>query len=75
MSFQIRYTFAHLHLKMLAPVSEDICHERASTDTEEKKLLNEDCIFVFFAHKKFSYLHKIPSEPLMSHGLFNQSPY
>ncbi len=29
--------------------------ERASTDTEEKKLLNKVIILVFFAHKKFLY--------------------
>ncbi len=27
------------------------------TDTEEKKLLNKVIIFVFFVHKKYSYLN------------------
>ncbi len=37
-------------------------------------MLNAIVIFVFFAQKLFSWLHKITVEPLMLHGLFYQSP-
>ncbi len=39
-----------------------------------EELLNKVVIFVFFAHKVFSKLRKIPFEPL-PHRLFQQCPY
>ncbi len=52
------------------------CHERTSTrETVERKMWNKIVIFVFFAQKVFSWLHKITVDRLMSHGLLCRSSW
>ncbi len=43
-------------------------------DLDQMKIWNAIFIFVFFAQKPFPWLRKITVEPLMLHGLFDQSP-
>ncbi len=52
------------------------CCERTSTrETVETKMWNKIFIFVFFAQKVFSWLHKITVYRLMSHGLLCRSSW
>ncbi len=52
------------------------CRERTSTrETVEMKMWNKIFIFVFFAQKVFSWLHKITVDRLMSHGLLCRSSW
>ncbi len=62
---------------MLAPPIACVmyCRERTSTrETVERKLWNK-IVFVLFAQKVFSWLHKITVDRLMSHGLLCRSSW
>ncbi len=59
----------------VAPPHACVMYCTSTRETVETKMWNKIFIFVFFAQKVFSWLHKITVDRLMSHGLLCRSSW